>query len=113
MFCISAELKFYQGIKGEWIGLFAWQDMGNLPPCHHHQQCGFQGQDIGNLPPCLYRSPSTWLALQKPIKHWLLTSQQMACQYRAMLGENQNQFSLTAQRSVRAGARKANSYQLF
>jgi len=32
MFCISGELKIYQGSKGEWIGSFARQDMGNLVP---------------------------------------------------------------------------------
>ncbi len=30
-FCISEELKIYQGSKGEWIGSFAGQDIGNLP----------------------------------------------------------------------------------
>ena len=55
MFCISGELKFYQGSKGEWIGISHWQDMGNMPHCPYHLQFGFQGQDIGNLPPCPYR----------------------------------------------------------
>jgi hypothetical protein len=32
MFCISGELKMYQGSKGEWIGSFPRQDMGNLVP---------------------------------------------------------------------------------
>jgi hypothetical protein len=32
MFCISGELKNYQGIKVEWIGSSAQPDIGNLPP---------------------------------------------------------------------------------
>jgi hypothetical protein len=52
MFCISGELKVYQGSMGEWIGSLAWQDMGNLPPCLYYPQFVFQGQDLPNLPPC-------------------------------------------------------------
>ena len=32
MFCISGELKFYQGSEEEWIGSFTGQDIGNLVP---------------------------------------------------------------------------------
>jgi hypothetical protein len=37
-FCISGELKNYQGSEREWIGSFARQDIGNLPhPLTQHQ----------------------------------------------------------------------------
>ena len=55
MFCISAELKMYQGIKVEWIGSFAQPDIGNLPPCLPGPIGLLTGQDLPNLPPCLHR----------------------------------------------------------
>jgi hypothetical protein len=50
MFCISTDLKFYQGIKGEWIGSFAQPDIGNLPHPLTQEICVFAGPDMPNLP---------------------------------------------------------------
>jgi hypothetical protein len=49
MFCISGELKFYQCIRGGWIGISHGQDMGNMPHCPYQPAIGFPGTRFAEL----------------------------------------------------------------
>jgi hypothetical protein len=102
--CISVDLKTYQSIKVEWIGSFAQPDIGNLPPCLPEPIGLFTGQDLPNLPPCL---PQFTIPASQNPQELAVDIPTLLCQYRAMLGETQNQFSLTRAAPCTSGRSKS------
>src|ERR1035437_5553610 len=96
----------YQGSMEEWIDSSTQPNIANLLPCLYHKHFGFQGRDLPNLPPCHYRF--TTPASPNPQK-LAVDIPTLLCQYLAMLGETQNQFSLT-RAALRTSGRAKNKF---
>ena len=73
-----------------------------MVPRPTHLRCDFQGQHVW-LPPCPYRFITS--APQNP-RELAFDVPTLLCQDRAMLGETQNQFSLTPAASITGGVAK-------